>query len=111
MSETHVYCTNCRYCNLDDMGHTCCRHEDICYSWDPEDGRSISDRPAYKPKTMTIYEKELQEMTIDEYAQLKALSRPHCFGCEALEICQLVNWDILCRDAWKLYLSQEVTEQ
>lgn len=59
-------------------------------------------------EVQTIYDKEMSEMTIDKYAQLRALARPHCFGCEALEICQLANWDILCRDAWKTYLSQEV---
>lgn len=47
-NANHVYCVNCAHCRLDDMAHTNCGFEDVCNCWDPEDSRSISDRPMYK---------------------------------------------------------------
>ena len=46
--DLYVYCTQCAYCKLDDIGHTNCGYEEECCAWDPEDGRRLSDRPKFK---------------------------------------------------------------
>lgn len=46
--NTYVYCTKCRRCRLDKMGHTNCGFEDACWCYDTEDGRRFAERPYYR---------------------------------------------------------------
>ena len=46
--DTHVYCTNCVWLKYENDAPVC-KYENGCDIWDPEDSKSLSDRPYYKP--------------------------------------------------------------
>lgn len=46
--DTHVYCTECAWLIYTD-GTPTCKYEKECDIWDPEDSKSLLDRPYYKP--------------------------------------------------------------
>ncbi len=74
--KNHVYCTNCIHCRLDDMAHTNCGFENVCNCWDPEDSRSISDRPMYKA-TPELAEENIQRKHRRGANRAKQRAREH----------------------------------